>query len=68
MLAALGACSTPERLRIVDSSCLSFKAISYAQLAPGVVDDLGNVADSPLTVQEIEVHNARYDALCTSGH
>jgi hypothetical protein len=64
MLAATAACGTHERLRTVDSSCLSFRAISYAQLPAGVTDDPGNVADSAPTVAELEVHNARYDALC----
>lgn len=64
MLAMLGACATPAPPRIVNTACLSFKAISYAQLAPGVTDDPGNVADSPQTVREIETHNARYDEIC----
>lgn len=67
MLAALAACGTHERLRTVDSSCIAFKAISYAQLPFGVTDDLGNKADSAPTVGEIEVHNARFDALCPRG-
>lgn len=48
----------------MDTACLSFRAISFAQLAPGQVDDVGNKADSDATVAEIAVHNARYDALC----
>ncbi len=64
MLGALGACATPGPQRTVDTACLSFRAISYAQLAPGQTDDPGNVADSPETVSEIERHNAKYDALC----
>ena len=67
MLAALGACGTPVPPKTVDTSCLSFRAISYAQLAAGVTDDPGNVADSSLTVKEIEGHNARYDALCPTA-
>lgn len=62
--AMLAACGTHERLRTVDTSCLSFKTISYAQLPKGAVDDPGNKADSGQTVTEIEAHNARYEALC----
>lgn len=64
LLAGLAACATPAPPRIADSSCLAFRAISYAQLPAGVADDLGNVADSAPTVAEIDVHNARLDALC----
>jgi hypothetical protein len=41
-----------------------FKAISYAQLAPGTIDDIGNQADSDETVRQIEAHNAKFDAVC----
>lgn len=65
LLAAMAACATPEPLRIVtDTSCTSFRAISYAQLPAGVKDDAGNKADSDETVMEIEAHNAKWDALC----
>lgn len=66
MLASLTAGCTHERPRtaVPELPCLAFKAISFAQLAPGVKDDVGNVADSDATVKEIAVHNARYDALC----
>jgi hypothetical protein len=64
LLAATGACVTPEPPRTVDTSCLSFRAITYAELPAGVTDDPGNKADSPETVREIEAHNAKYDALC----
>jgi len=62
----LAAACTQERPKTVtvDTSCLSFKAISYAQLPAGVVDDLGNVADSDATVAEIEAYNGRWDAVC----
>lgn len=68
MLALPTAGCTQERPKTVsvDTSCLAFKAISFAQLPAGVVDDVGNKADSDATVQEITVHNARFDALC--GH
>ena len=65
LLAATAACATPEPLRIVtDTSCTTFKAISYAQLPAGVADDAGNKADSDETVREIDAHNAKWDALC----
>lgn len=67
LLAATAACATPEPLRIVtDTSCTSFRAISYAQLPVGVVDDAGNKAGSDQTVREIDEHNARWDRLCAS--
>lgn len=65
MCVGLAACATPAPLKIVtDTSCTSFAAISYAQLAKGQVDDPGNRADSDVTVAEIDQHNARWDALC----
>lgn len=63
--AMTAACATPEPLRIVtDTSCTSFRAISYAQLPKGQADDSGNKADSDETVKEIDAHNAKWDALC----
>ena len=65
LCAMLCACATPEPLRIVtDTSCTSFRAISYAQLPKGQADDPGNKADSDETVKEIDAHNAKWDALC----
>jgi len=49
---------------VTDTSCTAFRAISYAELARGLVDDAGNKADTPETVTEIQSHNARFDALC----
>lgn len=66
MLGVTGACATHEPPRTVDTSCLTFRAISYAELAAGEVDDPGNVADSKPTVDEIEAHNAKWDAICGS--
>lgn len=64
--AMTAACATPAPLRIViDTSCTSFRAISYAQLPKGQADDPGNKADSAETVKEIDAHNAKWDALCT---
>jgi len=63
----LPACVTPAPPRIVDTSCVNFRAISYAQLPKGLADDPGNRADSDETVFEIDIHNARWDALCMKG-
>jgi len=65
LLVGLAACATPEHLKIVDTSCTAFQAISYAQLPAGVLDDPGNKADSDATVSEIEAHNAKWGSLCS---
>jgi hypothetical protein len=68
LCAGLAACATPAPLRIVtDTSCTSFRPISYAQLPKGQADDPGNKADSDETVSQIDIHNARWDALCMKG-
>lgn len=64
LIAMLSACATPERLKIVDTSCTAFSPLNYAQLAPGVVDDPGNLADSDETVRQIDGHNVKWDRLC----
>lgn len=65
-LVMLSACATAERPKTVtDTACTAFHAITYAQLAKGLVDDAGNKADTLETVNEIRDHNSRYDALCT---
>lgn len=58
------ACATAGRPPIADTSCLAFKAISFAQLPPGETDDIGNQADSEQTVADIMGHNAAWDRLC----
>jgi hypothetical protein len=45
--------------------CTSFNVIRFAQLAPGKVDDPGNVADRQKTVDQVLKHNAAWLALCT---
>lgn len=70
----LTACATAAPPKIVSDACLNFRNISFAllprtetqtALAQGrAVRDDGNKADTPETVDEISVHNARYDALC----
>jgi hypothetical protein len=61
MLATLSACVTPETPKIVDTTCSAFGAIGYA--IPPVVDT-GNDYDTLETVEQVSIHNARYDALC----
>lgn len=66
------ACATPEPPKTVsDVSCAAYSKISYAQLTPAErakpTDqqvDVGNKADSDLTVAEIQAHNARHNAIC----
>lgn len=60
---ALAGCKTIE-YRTVDTSCTSFRPITFAQLPPGQVDDPGNAADSAGTVDQIIAHDAKWDALC----
>lgn len=61
----IAACAaTPPAPVVIDTSCSTFRAISYAQLPAGQVDDPGNKADSDETVAEIDQHNAKYDASC----
>lgn len=68
MLAGLAACATVGQKKIAeapsDVSCSLFVAISYAELARGLVDDAGNAADTSTTVKEIEAHNAKFDTVC----
>lgn len=64
LLPLLIACATAERPKIVSDACLNLRAITFAQLPAGQVDDPGNQADSDETVAEIGTHNAKYDALC----
>lgn len=61
---ATSACATLEPPKTVDTSCLAFKVIKFAQLPPGQTNDPENKADSDLTVDDIMVHNARWEALC----
>ncbi len=71
MLPMLAACSTVAPPKIVSDACLNLRNISFAQLPlaerekprPAQIDK-GNAADTPETIDEIQVHNARYDALC----
>ena len=59
-----GTCKTIE-YRTVDTSCTSFRPITFNQLPPGQTDDPGNIADSDGTVDQIIAHDAKWDALCT---
>jgi len=54
-------------------SCAAFAPISYAQLPVAEralpradQSDPGNLADTDETVAEIDRHNARYDAICST--
>ena len=60
----LTACGAPEPLRTVDTGCLAFKPISYANAPAGQVDDPGNRYDTPATIAEIDEHDAVYERLC----
>lgn len=61
----MSACSQAEPLKIVVSdACINFKKLSFAELPNGQIDDLGNQADSKLTVDQIIEHNARYRVIC----
>ena len=60
----LPACATLEIPRIVDTSCTSFKAISFATPSKTKPETAANSYDTPETVDEVIAHNARYDALC----
>ena len=64
LLAMLPACATRETLRIVDSSCTAFKAISFATPSKTKPETEANSYDTPDTVTEVIEHNARWDALC----
>jgi len=46
--------------------CAAFETINFAELPAGVVDDVGNQADSKVTVAQILAHNAVWFALCTN--
>jgi len=64
MLAMTSACVTREIPLIVDTSCTSFRALSYAVPAKDRPETEANAFDTPQTVDEIQSHNARWDALC----
>lgn len=60
----LTACGEAEPLRTVDTGCLVFKPISYANAPAGQADDPGNRFDTPATIAEIDEHDAVYERLC----
>lgn len=66
-LIVVSACGPAEPPRTAGSPCLVFKAISFAQLPPGEINDPENKADSDVTVAEITGHNSRYESLCSSA-
>ena len=61
----LPACATRETLKIADTSCTAFKAISFATPSKTKPETEANIYDTPETVSEVIEHNARWDALCT---
>ena len=63
----LPACATRETLKIVDTSCTAFKAISFATPSATKPETAANSYDTPQTVDEVMAHNARFDALCGNG-
>lgn len=65
---ALTACGGHEPPRTVNSACLAFKPISYANAPAGAekADDLGNRYDTPETIAEIDEHDAVYERLCVN--
>lgn len=65
-LLATSACKTVESVRTVDSSCLSFSPLTYANAKAGqeAADDLGNKLDTPETVLAIAAFNRSWRAIC----
>ncbi len=64
MLAATCACATRETRTTVDTSCTSFRAISFAIPPADKPETPENRYDTRETVSEVMSHNARWDALC----
>lgn len=50
--------------RTADTSCLSFRAISYAVPSVTKQETAENLFDTAATVGEIQEHNAKWEALC----
>lgn len=63
---SLTACATAERLKIVDSACLSFSPLTYANAKAGQEhdDDTGNRYDTAQTVTDVAAFNASWRELC----
>lgn len=64
MLAMTCACSTHVTQRTVDTSCTSFKPISFAIQPVDKPETAENRYDTKQTTDEAMSHNARWDALC----
>jgi len=58
------ACATHATRTIVDTSCTSFRAISFAIPPVDKPETAENRYDTRETVDEVMSHNARWDALC----
>lgn len=66
MLAMTCACATHATRTIVDTSCTSFKPISFAIKPADKPETADNRYDTKQTTDEAMSHNARYDALCAA--
>lgn len=64
MLVGINACSMREIRTTADTSCLSFGVITYAVPNPAKVETAENLYDTGRTVEEIQVHNAKWEAIC----
>lgn len=66
VLLATSACKTVESVRTVDSSCLSFSPMTYANAKAGqeTADDPGNKLDTAQTVLAIAAFNRSWRAIC----
>ena len=63
---ALTGCKTIE-YRTVDTSCTSFRLVTFAALPVGQVDDPGNAYDTGETVKQLREHNVKWTVLCQSS-
>ena len=68
-LLSLNACKTVESVRTVDSSCLSFSPLTYANAKAGkeTADDAGNKLDTAETVLAIAAFNRSWRAICQAA-
>lgn len=63
LLSGCGTATTEQGVRTVHDICLIDKGISFAP-ANGRVEDASNKFDTDETVDEIEAHNLRFEAVC----
>lgn len=69
VLIALPACATVEPQRTVDSACLSFNPLTYANAKAGqeAADDPGNRYDTAETILGIAMFNAALRRVCSAA-